>query len=385
MTESYVPAFVVAYAERASQDPTNPMSWYARAHEYRTAGDLEAWCRTIEVALSVPHHSPEQCWSRAWARLTRGDWSGWTDYEARALHADDRSPRTTWEDWVRWTHGPWDGNEGLGDKTILVLSEQGMGDNIQMLRYLPLLADRAHEVIVRVYPRLVPFVQCNFGDRVTVIIHGVDKPYAFDRYTNLMSLPHLFEQLPPFVPLRSPRRRPPLSARGRPVRAGICWAGSSYHGNDETRSMPAACIAPLLARTDIEWHTLQVGERAVEADRYPSLVRPWPPLITFGDTADLIAELDMVVAVDTAVGHLAGCLGAPTYLMLPFCSEYRWGLEDRTPWYPSMQLVRQPAAGDWAGAVVRLQQLLDQFVLADEEIVTNDNHSARPHVFSAVR
>jgi hypothetical protein len=149
--------------------------------------------------------------------------------------------------------------------------------------------------------------------------------------------------------------------------------------------MPAACIAPLLARTDIEWHTLQVGERAVEADRYPSLVRPWPPLITFGDTADLIAELDMVVAVDTAVGHLAGCLGAPTYLMLPFCSEYRWGLEDRTPWYPSMQLVRQPAAGDWAGAVVRLQQLLDQFVLADEEIVTNDNHSARPHVFSAVR
>jgi hypothetical protein len=383
MTEPYVPAFVAAYREQAIQDPANPLSWYAHAQEDLDKGDVDAWRHAVEVALRLPHHSPEQRWRRAWARMAIGAWAGWTDYEARSLYADDRSPRTTTEDWVRWTHGAWDGTEDLTDQTILVLSEQGMGDNVQMLRFLAPLADRAKGVIVKVYPRLVPLVQCNVDDRVTVMIHGVDKPFAFDRYASMMSLPHLFGQLPPFVPLRAPGRRPRLRDRVRLIRAGICWAGSPSYGNDEQRSIPASFLAPLLARADIEWYSLQVGQRAIDADRYPTMIRPWPPLMNFGETADLISELDLVVAVDTAVGHLAGCLGVPTYLLLPACPDYRWGFADRTPWYPSMHLVRQSARGDWPGVLLTLQHLLDQFHASNNGVVVSDDEDLEQRVLSA--
>ncbi|HSY82834.1 MAG TPA: glycosyltransferase family 9 protein [Gemmatimonadaceae bacterium] len=385
MTESYVPAFVSAYEETALQDPGNPLSWYAQAEAHRGRGDLDAWRKAIEVALGMPHDSPEQQWHRAWARMSLGDWSGWTDYEARALFANRRSSSTSMDDWVRWTHRLWDGTEDLTDKTILVLSEQGVGDNIQMLRFLPVLADRAKEVIVSVYPRLVPLVQCNIGDRVTVMIQGVDKPFAFDRYTKLMSLPHLLGELPPFVPLRSPGRRKRLRPRPRRIRAGVCWAGNPDYGNDEQRSMPAAHLGPLLDRVDIEWHSLQVGKRAGDADQYPFMVRPWPPLMNFGETADLIAELDVVVSVDTAVGHLAGCLGVPTYLLLPLCSDPRWGFGDLTPWYPSMQLVRQSVAGDWVRVVILLQQQLDALVPPRDRLATRDDQGIQPRVLSATR
>jgi len=141
--------------------------------------------------------------------------------------------------------------------------------------------------------------------------------------------------------------------------------------------MPAAHLGPLLDRTDIQWHTLQVGPRAVDADRFPSLLRPWPPLVNFAETADYIAELDLVVAVDTAVAHLAGCLNVPTYLLLPLCSDSRWGIEDRTPWYPSVQLVRQSKAGDWNGSVSRLQHLLDQFIESNDGLTADDDLGAR--------
>jgi hypothetical protein len=381
--EPYVPAFVAACGEQALQDPSNPLSWYARAYEYRVSGDVDAWCRTIETVLTMPHRSPEQRWHRAWSQMARNDWSAWTDYEARTLYADDSSPRTKADDWVRWISDAWDGQEDVSDKTILVLSEQGVGDNIQMLRFLAPLADRARSVIVKIYPRLVPFVQCNVDDRVTVMISGVDKPFVFDRHANIMSLPHLIGQLPAFVPLRSPGRRSRLPARSRPIRAGICWAGSPFYGNDEQRSMPVAYLAPLFARPDIEWHTLQVGGHAGDADRYPSLMRPWPPLVNFGETADLIAELDVVVSVDTAVGHLAGCLDIPTFLLLPRVSDQRWGFGDRTPWYPSMQLVRQSSVGDWPGVVSQLDRLLDQYTPSRDGVVASDASDLHVRVLSA--
>src|SRR5262249_26343144 len=146
---------------------------------------------------------------------------------------------TTMDDWVRWTHPAWDGATDLSDQTILVLFEQGMGSNIQMLRYFPLLVEQAKGVMAMVYPRLVPLVQFNFGDRVSVLIHGVDIPFEFDCFASTMSLPHLIGTLPPFVPLRHPQRRPRLPANSRPLRAGICWAGNPRHDDDQQRSMPA--------------------------------------------------------------------------------------------------------------------------------------------------
>lgn len=374
MTKSYVPAFIRAYEEKAFRDPANPLLWYMRASESRSRGNLDEWERSIEAGLALPHNAPQQRWYRAVAQLTRGDWSGWLDYEVRTLLVDEYSSTATVEDWVRWTHPVWDGSD-LSDKTLLVLFEQGNGSNIQMLRFIPILTERAKHVIIMTYPRLVPLVQYNFGERATIVIDGVDQTFAFDCYANTMSLPYLIGRIPPFVPLGCPQRRPRLPQSPRPVRAGICWAGNPAHGNDAQRSMPAAHMAPLLARADIEWHSLQVGERASDADRFPLLTRPWPQLVNFADTADLIRELDLVVAVDTAVAHLAGCLGVPTYLLLPFVSEWRWGLANRTPWYPSMNLIRQSEVGDWPEMVSRVQHILDEFVRLRRDSVAHSVES----------
>ena len=362
MPDHELPALVEAYRNAAAQDAANPLSHYWRAQECRDGGDLDGWCQAIELALQLPHPTPQQRYHRAWAKLALGDWSAWEDYEMRWLRPADPPMPSTLTDWIRWTHAAWDGVEDLRDLTLLVLPEQGMGDSIQMLRFLPVVASRSAQVIAMVYPRLVPLVQCNFGDSVTVVISGVNKPLLFDRYVQSMSLPGLLGGLPPFVPLRSPKRRPSLPTRTGRLRAGVCWAGNPEYSGDEARSMPAARLKPLLARTDIEWHSLQVGQRAVDADAYPAMVRPWPPLTTFADTADMIAELDLVVAVDTAVAHLAGCLGVPTYLLLRFSGDDRWGGEDRTPWYPTTQLVRQREPGNWTGVIEHLQSLLNDFV-----------------------
>jgi len=363
-SDADLPALVEAYRDTAFQDVTNPLSHYRRAHEYRERGDHEGWREAIDAALRLPHLTPQQRNCRAWVKLALGDWSGWEDYETRFLAPADPPVPTSLADWIRWTHARWDGVEDLRGQTLLVFPEQGMGDSIQMLRFLPVLASRAAQVIAMVYPRLVPLVQCNFSNCVTVVIHGVDKPIRFDRYVQSMSLPGLLGGLPPFAPLCSPKRRPSLPARTRQLRAGLCWAGNPKYRADEVRSMSAARLKPLLARPEIEWHSLQVGERAVDADAYPSMRRPWPSLTTFGDTADMISELDFVVAVDTAVAHLAGSLGILTYLLLPYYGDDRWGLLDRTPWYPSMRLVKQTVPGDWTGVIDCLQSLLDH--ISDE-------------------
>jgi hypothetical protein len=340
-------------------DPTNPLPLYRLAQEYRRLGDLTRWRDVIRIALTLPHHTPLQRFHRGFAKMAMDDWSGWADFESRALLPEMVGRRALLAQEIVWECRAWDGMEDIQNETLFVLPEQGIGDMIQMLRFIPLVARRAKSVVVGVHPRLVPFVQHNFGNMVDLAIDGVEKPLAFDRYVWAMSLPAIVGCLPPFEPMRSPRRRPPLNGRRRTLRGGICWAGNPEYVNDWARSMPADHIAPLLDRRDIEWFSLQVGPSASDAEAYPSLMRPWPRLITFGDTADLIADLDVVVSVDTAVAHLAGCLAVPTLLLLPTCADSRWGMSDRTPWYPSVRLVRQPADGDWCAVIRNVQHALD--------------------------
>lgn len=361
MPDATLPALLKEFRTEALRDPHNPLSYYLAALDCRDRGDLDGWRRATEIALSLPHRTPQQLYSRAWAKVTLGDWSGWSEYEIRTLLPEARiSDQPHLNDWFRWTHVAWDGEEDLQDQTLLVIPEQGMGDMIQMLRYLPDLIARARSVIAIVYPRLVPLVQCNFGDAMVVAIDGVDKPLRFDRYVRAMSLPGLYRGIPPFAALQAPKRRTPLPLRADKIRGGIVWAGNPEFPDDGIRSLPAPLLASLVARSDIEWHSLQTGPRASDVDAYPSMVRPWPRLITFGDTADLITDLDFVVSVDTAVAHLAASLDKVTYLMLPYRADGRWGLEGTTtPWYPSMRLLRQHTPGNWNSVLAELECVLD--------------------------
>lgn len=342
------------------QDSQNPMPLYKLGDAHRKRGDVDAWSRCVRAAFELEHITSEQLYFRARAKLTMGEWSGWNDYEARCDGPYFLSQQTALARELRWSHAAWNGIEGLQDKTLLVVHEQGLGDDIQMLRFLPVLADKALRVVTLVKPRLVPLVQHNFGHRVQVAIEGMPLSVPFDRYAQAMSLPALIGGLPPFerlsAPLSQDRRSTPNCGR---VRAGLCWAGNPSHPRDRERSMTLAALAPILARPEIEWVSLQVGESEAEADEYESLSRPDEPLVTFAQTADLITSLDLVVSVDTAVAHLAGCLGTPTYVLLPSAATWRWGLGVTTPWYPTMRLIRQRASGDWPSAVDELTALLD--------------------------
>jgi hypothetical protein len=147
------------------------------------------------------------------------------------------------------------------------------------------------------------------------------------------------------------------------LRVGIAWAGNPGHKNDRNRSIPFATFAPLLATKGIEWFSLQVGERAADLAQAPAgLLTDLADRFTdFADTAMAVARLDLLIAVDTAIAHLAGALGKPAWVLLPFVADWRWFL-DRidSPWYPSLRLFRQTAPGDWTPVVSAVQRELEK-------------------------
>jgi hypothetical protein len=341
----------------AAREPTNPMPLYLLAHVLRRAGESR-WRDVANEAMERVHHTPQRIYARGVMRITLGDWGGWTDYEMRLQNPDTIRDLFLYSE-LCWRNQRWDGTEDLTGKSLVVIPEQGLGDCLQMWRFLPALLDSAGTLILLAYPRLLPLARHSVGTRAMVWLYDVKPTVTFDRYVWSMSLPNIFGGLPTFRPLESPKRRPRLARRERAMRAGLCWAGSSDYLHDLDRSIPFETLGPLLARPEVEWFSLQVGGRAAEASGCAALRTPDPPLVTFADTADLIGQLDYVVTVDTSVAHLAGLLGVPTFLMLQSDSHWRWGLEDTTPWYPFMRLIRQPAFGDWAGAVRQLGTALD--------------------------
>jgi hypothetical protein len=149
------------------------------------------------------------------------------------------------------------------------------------------------------------------------------------------------------------------------ARVGLVWAGNPRHENDANRSMPAATFAPLLEKRNIALFSLQVG--ATDADkawlRHTAIHDLAPHLNDFADTAAVLGHLDLVISVDTAVAHLAGALGRPVWLLLPFVPEWRWMLDRAdSPWYPTMRLFRQAAPGDWAKLMARVAAALDDML-----------------------
>jgi hypothetical protein len=355
------PAFVTHTREEleaiAARDPTNPVPLYLLALVLRREGE-PCWRDVANEAMGRSHGTPQRVYARALMRITLGDWGGWADHEKRLQCPDTIRDLSIFAE-ICWKNQLWDGKEDLADKSLVVLPEQGFGDCLQMWRFFPALIRSVATPILMIYPRLTPLARHNFGAQAKVSLWHVKPKAPFDRYVLSMSLPYIFQGLPAFEPLRGPGRRPKLDRRDLPVRAGLCWAGNAGYCHDAARSIPFDALAPLLERTEVEWLSLQVGPRATDSDGHPTLRMPNPPLVTFGDTADLIGELDYVVTADTSVAHLAGLLGVPTYLMLQLDSHWRWGLDDTTPWYPSMRLVRQPTFGDWPGAIRSLSTMLD--------------------------
>jgi tetratricopeptide (TPR) repeat protein len=296
------------------------------------------------------------------ARLTLGDFSGWRGYEARwgvgFLAAHRRN----------FTAPLWLGDSSLDGKTILLHAEQGYGDTLQFMRYAPLFAGRGANVILEVQPELARLLSPLSGV-AAVIARGKSLP-RFDCHCPLLSLPLAFAtelatipaQIPYVAPAdqdvalwreRLPRRRPLV---------GLVWSGERTHDNDSNRSLPLETLLPLLQTPNVTFVSLQHEVRDEDASllqQQSAVVHVGDRLRDFADTAAAVSLLDAVISADTAVAHLAGAMGKPLSLLLPFGADFRWLRErDDSPWYPTARLFRQPEFGDWRSVIEALRREL---------------------------
>jgi len=323
-------------------------------------------CYTDVVARD-PQHAVAN-FNEALARLALGDFrGGWPKYEYR---------------WARPEYAPhrpnyprplWDGETDLRGKTILLCAEQGMGDSIQFIRYAPMLAALGAKVLFGVHRPLAALMTSVPG-LSQIIPDGETLPH-FDLYCSLLSLPLLFETelatIPSYGPYiradagRIARWRERVPQNGR-LRVGICWAGTAAHHNDHRRSIPLESFAPLLSQSGIDFISLQkdVSEPQAAILERHRVARLGQDFGDFADTAAVVAMLDLVIAVDTSVAHLAGAVGKAVALLVPFAPDFRWLLERTdSPWYPTMRLFRQSAIGDWSGPLERLHRELGDLVV----------------------
>ncbi|HLY55953.1 MAG TPA: tetratricopeptide repeat protein [Stellaceae bacterium] len=255
----------------------------------------------------------------------------------------------------------WQG-EDIAGRTIVLYSEQGFGDTLQFVRYAPLVAERGARVVLEVPPALKDLFTGMAG--VAEIV-GTDQPLpGYDAQCPIMSLPAVFgttlKTVPATVPyLNAPAARSAEWARAlgpldRP-RIGVVWAGNTRHTHDHYRSIPLERMLPLFELSDARFVTLQKEKRPRDAALLSTRLEVLDlgaRLNSFADTAAAIAQLDLVIAVDTSVAHLAGALGVPTWILLCLSPDWRWmdGGTD-SPWYPTVRLFRQSRLGDWDSVV----------------------------------
>jgi len=324
-------------------------------------GRLDEAVMSYEAALKIKPDDRETSWNRALALLLLGRFEeGWLAYEYRNLRRKTLAAR-------KYPQPLWWGQEPLKDRHLYVYWEQGLGDTIQFARYVLLAAAAGAKVTFSLQDPLLRLFE-GFDSAITMIGQN-EAPTEFDLHCPLMTLPLAFgtrlETIPAFesgylsVPPADIARWDQRLPRGR-RRIGLVWSGSRIHGNDANRSIRLARLSPLLQTDDI-WVSLQKEIR--DADRAAlagsGLLDVSAELGDFADTAALISSLDLVISVDTSVAHLAGALGKPTWIMLPFAPDFRWLLDrEDSPWYPKMRLFRQSRAGDWDGVIARIGEAL---------------------------
>jgi tetratricopeptide (TPR) repeat protein len=334
--------------------------------------DFAGAAADYESVLHVAPNDPTLRHHRAFLRLRDGDFgAGFADYEQRFDGGDVARPPLA---------GPhWDGS-AVG--ALQIVAEQGLGDVLHFARFAAsapaLLHGRAGKITLAVPPPLAGLLRRSVPvevielevnpDRGAGAARDAGEQRRFDAAIELMSLPHVLALgsdciATPAAYLQTDPARAALAARlparsstqGGALRVGVAWAASTAHPTEASpycrRSCPQSALARLFARADCRFVSLQVGPRAKDVARFPQVVDAAPWIGDFDDTAALVAALDLVVTVDTSIAHLAGSLGRPVLLMLPFSANWQWMHGDRTPWYPTAKLFRQKRVGDWDGVV----------------------------------
>jgi tetratricopeptide (TPR) repeat protein len=335
-------------------------------HQLGRLADAEKFFRK---SMSVKGDFPLGRFNLGMLQLLQGNFKdGWEGYETRWKARSIPTP-------PRYAQfAMWDGGD-LRGKRILLDCEQGFGDSIQFVRYIPLIAERGGQPILATQPELRRLFQTVQGaDKIVCPPEDIPN---FDVQCPLLSLGHLFGTTLESIPARIPY----LSAdpalieswakrigKDDRLKIGLCWAGSPKHQQDSTRSLKLDDFAPLSKISTARYFSLQKspdGQSPALLPESPTMTDWTRELSDFADTAALIANLDLVISCDTSVAHLAGALGKPVWILLPMVPDWRWLLKrDDSPWYPTMRLFRQKKSGDWTGVISRVTEALASGIIS---------------------
>ena len=396
-------AAVAAYAAALNIDPHNAISHFGLAKglaaaglsdlaidSYRDAcalapdyvdaeidlgsllGDIGEDAEAISVLRNALVRHPNRAdlhMTLAFCLLAMGDWlEAWREYEWR--WSDPKlgekplpSDRPLWQ------------GEDLTGKTILLQTEQGFGDTLQFSRYVPMVKARGGRVVLRTPARLIPLMRSLSG--VDELLNVEDGAPAYDVHASLLSLPGIFGTRIDTIPSPGPYLavEPALEEIWRErlgafagLSVGLCWQGNPAHAMDRFRSMRLETLRPLLDCSGVRFISLQIGPGQDQLAEFNDRITE--PLMatsadTFADAAAIIANLDLVICIDSAIAHLAGALGKPTWIMLAARADWRWlRKSDGTPWYQLTRLFRQKTLGDWEEVVARIGTALRSFAAA---------------------
>jgi tetratricopeptide (TPR) repeat protein len=318
---------------------------------------------SFRSALSLDPGYATARWNMAVLKLLKGELKeGFTEFESR-FDKSDPVPAFHRDKTL------WDGSTFHG-KTLLVHAEQGFGDTFQFIRYIPMAADRGGRVIFECQDKSLRMLLESVVDNGNLFVRGDCLP-CFDLQVPLLSLPRIFETtgdtIPATVPYLSPSNEK-VAAWKRKIeaykefRAGLVWGGRAKP--DPKRSAFLTDLAPLANIPGVIFYSLQIGNGSEQALSPPNgmVLRDFTDLLTdFSETAALIANLDLVITIDSAVAHLAGAMGKDVWVMLPYAPDWRWMIErNESPWYPTMRLFRQTAPGDWQGVAGEIARELGE-------------------------
>lgn len=363
----------ISFARALEINPFNASTHMNLGFHYSRVGRYDEAIECFKEALRIQPDYAGAHWNLALLLLLLGKLrEGWREYEWR-FQCDEIKRR---EVIARLSSKPmWDGLPLTG-KTLLVFVEQGFGDALQFCRYLPLVMQRVDRIVFECHPELLCLLRGRFGavECVARPADGTLPAVNYDLQIPLVSLPRLFEtelesvpQTAPYIqadPQQVEQWRQRLD--GNEFKVGLVWAGSPDHRRDHWRSFSLAAFSPLGRIQGVRFYSLQKGAAATEMATPPAgicLTDLAPELDDFATTAAVIANLDLVITVDTAVAHLAGAMGKPVWTLIYSPPDWRWLLErEDTPWYPTMRLFRREIAGEWAPVIEQVARELERVV-----------------------
>jgi len=319
----------------------------------------------LPIAVIAPHLSEKSCnyvdahWNLGLVLLIQGDFKqGWIGYQWRFKRKEHKWPIIKTPMWQ---------GEDIKGKRIVLWNEQGLGDAIQFVRYAQIVKAKGAQVILAVQTQLFRLFEQSLQEKYEIVDHRTFDMSAYDQHASLLSLPGILgttlETIPNFSYIQPQQHLvlPDLDQQ-RHHRIGIVWGSDKRNWQMyKYKYCPVEFFASLLDLDQVALYSLQVGEDADQLN--DSCIVNLSPLINdFADTASLIAQLDLIITVDTAVAHLAGAMGKRVWVVLPYNCDWRWLLDRQdSPWYPTMRLFRQTKPGNWQGVFNQVKEQLRHF------------------------